>query len=54
MHKDIVNVPVFRELKDFSELPAYQPSGVGDPYCLNKGLLPRQVKNIVSRHICFT
>ena len=39
LYKEILDVPVFRELMDLSELPANHPSGVGDPNCPNKGIL---------------
>ena len=39
MYKEILEVPVLRELMDLSELPANQPSGVSDPNCPNKGIL---------------
>ena len=38
-NKEILDVPVLRELMDLSELPANHPSGVGDPNCPNKGIL---------------
>ena len=39
LYKEILDVPVFRELMDLSELPDNHPSGVGDPNCPNKGIL---------------
>ena len=39
LYKDILDVPVHRELMDLNELPANHPSGVGDPNCTNKGIL---------------
>ena len=39
LYKDILDVPILRELMDLSELPANHPSGVGDPNCPNKGIL---------------
>ena len=39
LYKDILDVPVLRELKDLSELPVNHPSGVGDLNFQNKGIL---------------
>ena len=39
LYKEIFDVPVLRELMDLSELPANNPSGIGDPNCPNKGIL---------------
>ena len=39
LYKDILDVPVLRELMDLSELPANHRSGDGDPNCPNKGIL---------------
>ena len=39
LYKDILDVPVLRQLMDLSELPANHPSGVGYPNCPNKGIL---------------
>ena len=39
LYKDILDVPVRRDLMDLSELPANHPSNVGDPNCPNKDIL---------------
>ena len=38
-YKDLLDVPVLRELMNLSKLPTNYPSGVGDPNCPNKGIL---------------
>ena len=39
LYKDILDVPVLRELMNLSGLSANHPSGVGDLNCPNKGIL---------------
>ena len=43
LYKNILDVPVFRELRDLSEPPAIHPSGVGESNCPNKAI-PSKIK----------
>ena len=39
LYKDSLDVPVLRQLMEFSELPANHLRVVGDPNCLNNRIL---------------
>ena len=51
LYKDILELPVLRELINLSELPANHPSGVSDQNCPNKDILG---KFKVMCHVIFT